>query len=188
MYVYWSRLRVCATYSYTRSCGAASDSRGKGGLGSAISEAVETEVDKQTCRRPRGHRKHVGVADGVGGAAKREIRVHPRARFSIVRPAGLRRKAGAGISRWKLICRDEKYRRRHPVSSWKYVALPGIRVADLYTRGDSRWCAHFDLYKSARSYKGSDFNRIAREYRAKTFGAKKKITVYTRELPLSRGS
>lgn len=87
----------------------------------------------------------------AGDAVKREIRVHPRARFSIVRPAGLRREAGAGISRWKLICRDEKYRRRHTVSSWKYVALPGIRAANSYTRVDSRWCAHFDLYKSARS-------------------------------------
>lgn len=40
-------------------------------------------MDKQTCRRPRGHRKHDGV--DVGGAVKREIHVHPPARFSIVR-------------------------------------------------------------------------------------------------------
>ncbi|KAG7191033.1 hypothetical protein KM043_007079 [Ampulex compressa] len=45
---------------------------------------VETDVDKQTCRRPQGDGKHRGV--GVGGAVKREIHVHPQARFSIVRP------------------------------------------------------------------------------------------------------
>lgn len=122
-------------------------------------------MDKQTCRRPRGHRKHGGFAD-AGNAVKREIRVHPRARFSIVRPAGLRREAGTGISRWKLICRDGKYRRRRTVSSWKYVALPGIRVAMVYLR----WCTcSICISAHARSYKGSDFNRIAREYRAKTY-------------------
>lgn len=131
-------------------------------------------MDKQTCRRPRGHRKHGGIAD-AGGAVKREIRVHPRARFSIVRPAGLRREAGTGISRWKLICRDGKYRRRRTVSSWKYVALPGIRVAMVY----SRWCGRsICISAHARPYKGSDFNRITREYCAKTFC--EKITVYRR--------
>lgn len=34
------------------------------------------------------HGKHDGV--GVGGAVKREIRVHPEARFSIVRSRSLR--------------------------------------------------------------------------------------------------
>lgn len=135
-------------------------------------------MDKQTCRRPRGHRKHGGVA-GVGGAVKREIRVHPRARFSIVRPAAfVERQRRGGVSRWKLICRDEKYRRRRTVSSWKYVALPSIRESrDVYRAAapDSRrrvGVRPFDLYKCARSHKGSDFNRIAREYRAKTFGEK----------------
>lgn len=148
--------------------------------GRDISEAVETEVDKQTCRRPRGHRKHGGVAD-AGGAVKREIRVHPRARFSIVRPAGLRREAGTGISRWKLICRDGKYRRRRTVSSWKYVALPGIRVAMVYLRSCTRsicTSAH------ARPYKGSDFNRIARETSRKNISAKK--SRYRRALALSQ--
>ena len=55
-----------------------------------ISRPSETDdVDKQTCRRPRGHGKHDGV--GVGGAVKREIRVYPPARFSIVRSAAFAR-------------------------------------------------------------------------------------------------
>lgn len=46
-------------------------------------------MDKQTCRRPRGYGKHDGV--GIGGAVKREIRVYPPARFSIVRSAAFAR-------------------------------------------------------------------------------------------------
>lgn len=69
-------------------------------------------MDKQTCRRPRGHGKHDGV--GVGGAVKREIRVYPPARFSIVRSA-----AFALVSRWKSICRDESYRRQRRAAVMK---------------------------------------------------------------------
>lgn len=45
---------------------------------------------KWTNRRAdvRGDTENTGGVADAGGAVKREIRVHPRARFSIVRPAG----------------------------------------------------------------------------------------------------
>jgi len=98
VYIYvYSVMCVQRIHIRVRSCGGGGRA-GDRGDGSDISEAVETEVDKQTCRRPRGHRKHGGVA-GVGGAVKREIRVHPRARFSIVRPAAfVERQTRRGIA------------------------------------------------------------------------------------------
>lgn len=63
---YIGRLRLYAQRirTHDRAGVASGIAEGKEVQGSeAISETVETEVDKQTCRRPRGHRKHGGVAD-----------------------------------------------------------------------------------------------------------------------------
>jgi len=82
---------------------------GEGGYRRISRRPLETEVDKQTCPTSAGTPKT--RQRRAGGAVKREIRDNePSGQVFDCPAGGLRREAE--VLRWKLICRDEKYRRR----------------------------------------------------------------------------
>ena len=118
-----ARARACV---YTRVCvhDRARDARvaggkgvGSGYLGGRRDRSGQTDVPtsagtpKTRQRRRRRRRRETRNPRTPSGQV-----------FDCPACGGLRREAGTGISRWKLICRDGKYRRRRTVSSWKYVA------------------------------------------------------------------